>query len=189
MKQTSCILPHHPHCSPHPDSTVKDSHPSGRFHMIRLVSFKLSDFGCMYCFVFTPWSPRHWDNKVYPILTPTRGSVSSHTPANFFPLWTQWPLQLSIATCLHLCYHWPFPFAASCPASSISLSSTLSFRVIPPSPPNDLQPSVLPHRAFVTDILDMLSCNGWLKRLWDQWSILLTTIYFNTYIWSGISSV
>lgn len=58
---------------------------------------------------------------------------------------------------------------ASHPASSISLSFTLSILVIPPTSPNNMQPSELLHRAFVNDILDRVAMSfpfilhGWLK--------------------------
>ena len=87
----------------------------------------------------------------------------------FSLLWTLWTLSLSTPTCLHLRYLWPFPFSVSCPAPSISLSSTLSFLVIPPSSSNNTQPSECSGCTFVTDILGrvaipfLLILHGWLK--------------------------
>lgn len=96
--------------------------------------------------------PSGWSCKIRLQLQPQPVALCPLLTIFSFP-WTLWTLSLSTPTCLHLRYLWPLPFSVSRPAPSISLSSTLSFLVIPPSTPNNTQPSELSACTFVTDIL------------------------------------
>lgn len=147
MKQPSCIIPLIPHALPTTCPFVTQS-PLWR---ISISSLKLISYDKAHKFQ---------------AFTATYGFVSPGTPSTFFFHWTQWTLSLSFLTFLHLCY---LPSSATCPDSSISLSRTLSFLAIPPSSPNNTQPSELSHCAFVSDILDRVAMpfplvlHGWLK--------------------------